>query len=361
MNPMKNKLSTVKTHAICWSVYAAYEIIVAGTLNGRYSHFLYYILFYTLNISLFYFHSGITMRKSFSNAPRTLWLLPFLLLFEMAGYIVLTIFISHALELLRLKRSSLHIDDSFIMGTIWRGMLFILFASGYYLLMSYIEITKDKMKKAIELEQLNGKLIKTEADFLRSQINPHLLFNTLNFVKHTATRDPDRSAEAIKRLTGILDFAMERTTEEMIPLMIELEQIENIIHLNQLRYNGRLSIGYKTIIENEKVQIIPVVLLTIVENLFKHGNLSMSHSPGLISIHSNSDFITIETTNLKNDKFFHETNNSGTGLENISLRLNHYFGNNYLFEHYFEGEFFKLKLKMPVAQTKETIQQITLT
>lgn len=155
------------------------------------------------------------------------------------------------------------------------------------------------MARALAMEQLNAKLIRTERDFLRAQINPHLLFNMLNFVRYASKRKPEQVDDAIVGLSELMHFAMEKTANGLIPIKQELAQIENIIKLNQMRFGGKLSISFEAELEDEEAQLIPIILLTLVENVFKHGDLMDATDPAKITFHGNNDGFIFTTSNLK--------------------------------------------------------------
>ncbi len=337
----------INIHALCWLVYICYEVLVSGILSGNFSHFYYYFFFYILNISLFYSHALYIMPNSFRKTPYTLWKLPFLFLLQMGLYILATIVISQLLEVLHARRSPLVINKRFITGTVWRGALFILFSTGYYFLVSYFYKRKQEMQNELEVQKLKLSLVSMEMDFVRSQINPHLLFNTLNFIKYASKHDPQQSDEAIIRLSEIMSFAIEKSMDGLILLTDELKQIENIIRLNQLRFGNKLHIQFKFTIDDEKVKVLPIILLTLIENIFKHGNLHQASKPATIIITCSDNQLEFWTGNLPNANTFAKST-SGLGIPNIIFRLKNTYGDRFIFNYGNEGDFYKTYLRIPL-------------
>ncbi|RZJ99897.1 MAG: hypothetical protein EOO43_25590 [Flavobacterium sp.] len=254
---------------------------------------------------------------------------------------------SQLLDVLHLRKSGpLVFDSRFFAVGLWRWVIFIMYGTGYYFLMSYLSRKKMEMQQAIENEKLKLDLVKSEKDFLRTQINPHLLFNTLNFVKFAAKNRPAEANEAIICLSEIMRFALEQSNTELTSIKSEVDQVKNIILLNQLRFDHTLQIDLKERIENEHLLIIPVVLLTLVENVFKHGNLVEPGYPAEINIEADQRNLIFITRNLA-DKGS-QIQNSCTGIKNILLRLNLCYGEEHSLEYKMEGNIFITKLTIPL-------------
>lgn len=202
------------------------------------------------------------------------------------------------------------------------------------------------MQEAIEIERLNFELTKAQMDFLRSQINPHLLFNTLNFVKYAAKKHPDQADEAITRLSEIMTFAMEKSSgkDGFVELEQELKQIENIIRLNQLRFGNRLYVSYRIELERKHILILPIVLLTLVENLFKHGDLTNKEYPGEIMVKSHIDGLEFSTSNIPKSGVLDDHRAGSTGLLNVISRLELTYAERYRFTYGQQGAYYRTRL-----------------
>lgn len=304
--------------------------------------FLYYFVFYTLNISVFYFHALVLLKQGVTNTKTDLWRIPLFLILELIVYSIISMTLSFSLINLKFREAAEFIFTvKSLASVIWRGIYFILYASAYYLLFSYNDKRRRELVQTIENEQLQNELLRAEQDFLRAQINPHLLFNTLSFIKYAAKKKPEEANEAIMRLSSIMGFALENNSQTIL-VSKELEQVENIIKLNQLRFNHTLHINYVTQLNNVQVTIIPIILLTLVENIFKHGNLLEKDYPAEIRVESTAEYLTIQTSNLPN--YDSNLKSGKTGLANITSRLDQFYKNNYKFSHEMAGKLFKVEL-----------------
>jgi len=323
--------NSVRIHLICWCIFIAYEVSILKLMSLDYQPFFYYLLYYSLNICLFYFHSRILLKRGTTNTRNDFWRLPLFFLLELLVYFLISMIISYGLSSLQnelfYKR---FLNTRAIAGSLWRGIYFILYGSAYYLLFSYNDKKRKELNQTIENEQLKNELLRAEQDFLRAQINPHLLFNTLSFIKYAAKKKPEEANEAIMRLSGIMGFALENNGQTIL-VSKELEQVENIIKLNQLRFNHTLHINYIINLTNDQATIIPIILLTLVENIFKHGNLLEKDHPAEIRVESTKEHLIIKTSNLPN--YDMNVESSKTGLANIISRLDQFYKNNYKFTY----------------------------
>lgn len=187
---------------------------------------------------------------------------------------------------------------------------------------------KRYLKGNEEIQVLQTELGRSHADldFLRSQINPHFLFNAMNTLYGTAIQEnAERTAEGIQKLSDMMRFMLQENTQEKIPLSREIEYLNNYISLQKLRTDTTPAIQIETDIpESDTVfQIAPMLLIPFVENAFKHG-ISFrepSHIKIALEIKDSTLYFDVNNsrhTRLENDP---EKDKSGIGLENVKQRL----------------------------------------
>jgi len=340
----KNCLKTIRIHIICWFVFIIYEVIVAGTVLG-YFPFTRYISFYLLNIGVFYFHASFMLRYVSKKALLNLVRLPLFIIFELFIYFVFTVLFTVLINrfIYHQPFSFKFLNSQYLSTSTFRAIQFILYGTGYYFLVNYIRKREKSLIQDVENEKLKNDVLRAEQDFLRAQINPHLLFNTLSFIKYAAKKKPEEADEAVIRLSGIMSFALENNSETIL-VATELEQVENIIGLNQLRYNHTLNINYIKNLKNNQATIIPIVLLTLIENIFKHGNLLDEVHPAQIYIESDESHLLVQTSNLPNRNSHIKSTNKG--LANIRSRMDQYYAENYHFSHEMNDNLFKVELRI---------------
>ncbi|WP_222103915.1 sensor histidine kinase [Mucilaginibacter corticis] len=209
-------------------------------------------------------------------------------------------------------------------------------------------IYENRQKSTAELTGLKTALGQSSAnlDFLRSQINPHFLFNALNTLYGTALQEnAGRTGEGIQKLGDMMRFMLQENQRDKISLTREVEYLKNYIDLQQLRVQTSPDILIETIIAEQLnyLQIAPMLLIPFVENAFKHGISLQEPSHIKISLHTDETQLFFDVHNSKHQKKNNdpERDNNGIGLENVAQRLELvYPGNHDLVIHESAREFF---------------------
>ncbi|MGY3214932.1 sensor histidine kinase [Mucilaginibacter sp. HD30] len=185
-----------------------------------------------------------------------------------------------------------------------------------------------RLSRNAELTGLKTALGQSSAnlDFLRSQINPHFLFNALNTLYGTAIQEnADRTGEGIQKLGDMMRFMLHENTQEKIPLMREVDYLKNYIDLQKLRTHTSPDIVIQTEIEESVngLQIAPMLLIPFVENAFKHGISLREASHIKITLHTEGAKLFFDVHNSVHPKtgIDPEKNHTGIGLENVKQRL----------------------------------------
>ena len=202
------------------------------------------------------------------------------------------------------------------------SLLVNLMAIGIALSIRYVMRQSEKKQKKVE----------AELAWLKNQINPHFLFNTLNNISSLAQIDGDETQEAIMQLSDLLRYAMYETNKPKVPLEGEVEFMRNYIELMKLRCNEMTEIRSEFIVHNSKIEIAPLLFISLIENAFKHG--MNSNAPATIDINMVQTDSTLVFTcdNTNNPKPSKDRSGSGIGLENTRRRLNLIYPNHYQWE-----------------------------
>ncbi|WP_254088177.1 sensor histidine kinase [Dawidia soli] len=163
-------------------------------------------------------------------------------------------------------------------------------------------------------------------DFLRSQINPHFLFNALNTLYGTALQESaERTGEGIQRLGDMMRFMLRENTQDKILLAREIEYLQNYVALQTLRIQSSPDITISQHIEEDLngLYIAPMLLIPFVENAFKHGISLRKPSQVVISLQIREGTLYFDVRNTVHEKQDHdiEADKNGIGLENVRLRL----------------------------------------
>lgn len=341
---MKIWLKNYQWHIIAWTVFILYEVLSISLILGVNGKLLGYIVYYMINISLFYIHSDLVLTKPLAHKKPRYLNLALLIILEICTYVVLS-YLADRITSIPEKLPPLgegEINWKFIFGTLWRGIYFILFATAHYFLKRYMqqkqrtaELEKDAIKKELREKQNTIELANAKNAYLKAQINPHFLFNTLTYIYNSTHKSEPRAAEAVRYLSKLMRYALEcEHGPEVMSIDAEIQQVENLLQLSRIK-QPNLFIDFTYDEGIVKSKIIPLVILSLTENMVKHGDLSLPGSPGIIRVKAADGLFTIETENLintgLNDNGFH------TGLTNIRQRLFHTYGEKAALEHSRDG------------------------
>ncbi|GGE61883.1 histidine kinase [Pedobacter psychrotolerans] len=340
---LKTYYKNYRLHLLIWSIYVFYDVFILGFIS-KFREPGVYVIVYIINIFTFYLQAYF-FKKILNNNNNSVKVVKVLLLDTLVviTYILSTQLLVIAFEQFKLIDSdTLSIfDRGFILSCIYRSLLFIGFATGYvYILKSFEDQKKvEKLERQnlisqLEKQSLENDLVQSQNNFLRSQINPHFLFNTLNFIYNDTRKKAPLAADAIMNLSEMMRYALKLPeASELVPLREEVEQIEHLINLHKLRTANSINLSLEVNGDLFGLRFPPLILLTLVENIFKHGNVSHSTQPALIKIDYSLNTLMISTINMVNDvRGRHESHH--VGLENVANRLKSFYKDDYVFKHY---------------------------
>ncbi len=223
-----------------------------------------------------------------------------------------------------------------------------IFFTGSSLLLAYLNNLRDEKKhrKILEAQKMQLEIDKSQANFkfLKSQINPHFLHNTLSFLYAKSLPYSAELSEGILTLSDIMRYALNEATDEndKAPLKDEIEHVRNVIKINQLRFSNNLQVNFEVNGVIRGVNIIPFLLITVVENAFKHGDLQRAENPIIIRLSVEHNRLYFYCHNKK--KNGPKEISTGLGLDNIRNRLNYAYGDKYKLDIKDEAEFYTTEL-----------------
>ena len=217
-------------------------------------------------------------------------------------------------------------------------------------LASAIKILKHNFKSLEEKKTLENKFLQTqlqlkeqELKFLKMQIHPHFLFNTLNTLYGFALKKSEQAPEMILKLSNLLDYILYQVDKPLVRLQDEINHIEDYISLEKSRFQEGLQIVFdKNLLDNE-LQISPMLLLPFIENAFKHGVQINGVVNVRIMLKVDEEALSFSIENSSKNK---EISKNGIGLENIKKRLEMLYPQRYFLEVLQEGKMFKVNLKI---------------
>lgn len=192
--------------------------------------------------------------------------------------------------------------------------------------------------------------VERELKQLKAQLNPHFLFNTLNNIYSLSLANSSATSDSIARLADILDYLLYQCHATYVPLAGEIQLVTNYIELEKLRYTDRLQVRFTTSID-QSVQIAPLLLLTIVENAFKHGASNDMGSPTIaIDLQSVGGIFTFNVVNSIGSAYVSDRPagkpTETIGLANLKHQLQLIYGNHHQLHIEPGHTFFKVTLQI---------------
>ncbi len=190
---------------------------------------------------------------------------------------------------------------------------------------TFIKFINDIYEQRLELQEIKTKQLQTELNLIKSQVNPHFLFNTLNNLFGLARKQDSRTADGIYQLSHIMRYIIYDSNINMIELEKELHQIRQIIELEKLRFSNddNINVEFQVNGDLKKIRIPPMILIPFVENAFKHGISLQKYSFIKIDLEINEQNLQFSVKNSihkdRNDDV--QNSETGIGLKNVKRRL----------------------------------------
>lgn len=310
---MKNKTLIFSAHVFFWICYLAIHTWV-------FSHFL--------NIQTSFFRGCVNaiplmmlsyvniwaITQFFEKRKYVLYVLVAILVMILIGTI--RFYVNELFPSFRTDFGFVKQKESLLIGILLTNVLFLIFSAFYQILVNRFAKTK---RQAIELQVHQ----EAQLQYLRSQINPHFLFNTLNNIYALATMKSDKTAPMVLKLSHLLRYIVYQEDEKKVLLKKELQLITDYIDLYKLKSENELNISMQIEGHVESQSIEPLILIPIVENCFKHSDLETNPKAYIhIEINVNSTTFEFKAINTKDNNLKQKDDVGGVGLSNIKIRLN---------------------------------------
>ena len=200
--------------------------------------------------------------------------------------------------------------------------------------------------RQIRQQLIEEKAKNTEAElaWLKNQINPHFLFNTLNNISSLTQIDPDAAQDAIAQLSDLLRYAMYETRKDVVPLQGEMEFMRNYVELMKLRCSEKTEVNSTFNVQRSTLEIAPLLFISLIENAFKHGVSSNRDSRIDIGLTADEQQLIFTCDNTNYPKTDSDRSGSGIGLENTRRRLDLIYKDRYTWEQTLEDNIYKVKI-----------------
>lgn len=295
-----------------------------------------FVVFGAINIGLFYLNYLLLIPK-YLDAKKykeyTIYIIGVLIAFALIKYGVAIMFKTIALE-----------RAGKIIG-FWQYTFSTLFTSIIFVFLSTVlKFTIDWFLNERIQRDLENQRLTAELSFLKSQINPHFLFNSLNSIYSLAYQKSDTTPEAILKLSEIMRYMLYECNDNKVELTKELQYLQNYIDLQKIRFGNKAFINFEVKGEVTNQHIVPLLLISFIENAFKHGIANDAASPIKLKINLEDGHLYFF---IQNKKHTHNRDSSGgIGLNNVRRRLDLLYPGKYNLEIRDEADTYTVQLSL---------------
>lgn len=347
----KWSLERVSRHVAYWLFWwFFYTVINEGIFeNGSYSAwFLFELHVLPLKLTITYFTIYFLFPRYAKSRRYTLFIIWILCLTLVGGIIFRAIdYYIISGNIISSETFLEKIDDTqFWSFHIAYKFLDLLFVVSLVLLIKFIQL---QMQQERTNKELAKQKLEAELNYLKHQLQPHFLFNTMNNLYGMIITKDENAGEIVLKLSEILSYMLYNSSDREIALDKELESLSNYIELEKLRYGDELTVRYELSGSAENFSIAPFILISFVENAFKHGPKDeLVESWININVKIENDILHFEVENSihkessvkvdRNDRIV-----SGIGLSNVEKRLQLIYGSSYDL-NFTKGDTFKVEL-----------------
>ncbi|WP_121245636.1 histidine kinase [Mucilaginibacter phyllosphaerae] len=301
-------------HILIWLGFIAFFASLARYSGKMTIHavLVVFVLYGVINISAFYINYLVLIPRFLDKKKYklyALWILATLIGFGLIKYGAGAFFKSEILMRTKGHETTFikYFSNTLIITTIFLFLSAVLkFTNDWFL--------NERIQRDLENQRLSAEL-----SFLKSQINPHFLFNSLNSIYSLAYQKSDTTPEAILKLSEIMRYMLYECNDNKVDLERELQYLHNYIDLQKIRFGDNAFINFDVTGEVTSQQIVPLLLISFIENAFKHGIANDASTPIILRIKVEDGHLFFF---IQNKKHTHNRDSSGgIGLANVRRRL----------------------------------------
>lgn len=333
-------------HALFWVCYYLFRVMMYGDVKNTYENVAYVqAIELVLKISVVYFNLYYLRIKFFNTEKYFLYSFLLVLVICIATYIQL-----HVIMLCVNLGIYSPLAPEFVFST--KRFISAMGHMNWIVVITLsIKIIKDAYQASRMSAQLQQEKMEAELQFLKSQINPHFFFNTLNNLYSLIVQKSDNAGDVVLKLSDLMSYMIYNTRNDVVPLKKELEYIQNYIELEQLRHGQQidLKITFEGIKEGQVVA--PLMLIPFVENAFKHG-MTKGSRENFLTLHFqvvdgllNFTSVNSLATSTQNKMEIR----SGIGLHNVRRRLELLYPDGHTLDIEHTHEHFKVVLTLELG------------
>lgn len=317
---MKKSKGPLILHSLFWGIIGMIllsQMILSTSKHTPTDYFITYIVYGMFNISIFYINYIFLIPELIKKRKRYFtYVIVFILLIAVSAFAKITIAVLYPDDVLKTITG----EGKVVEMPVNTFAVIVTFLSGFFLVSScIIKFTIDWFSSERIQRNLESERREMELQFLKSQLNPHFLFNSLNNIYSLAYQKSDKTADAIMKLSEIMRYMIYESNTPTVSLSKEVDYLTSYIDLQKIRFKDGAFVELTIEGEIDDQQIVPLMLISFVENAFKHGVINDPNDPIKISIVANKKILHFSVINKKNNQ--NKDAQGGVGLPNVERRL----------------------------------------
>lgn len=318
--PFPGKLSY---HLLLILIYIGYELIV-GLSNGENYGWKIYLPFYIVYVALFYLYAHLVYPTARGNSDSRLTVIAILLV-SLSFAVLSFLSINHIIRYDLTGELSMRTPKRTLLNAIWRSVNLMTLSAVYWLFFHMLEQKRFEISIWRKQQETDKELYEMRIAYENSRINPHFLFNTLQFIYREVESISPKAEEATANLVEIMRYLLSPSeADRKVSLMDEIKAVDVFMDMAGQRFGENFYVRYeKRLYDTEGKRIPPHTILTIAENLVKHGLLTVHEKPATLIINCIGTILTVYCQNYKPPGS--RTKKSGIGIQNLKTRLDYFY------------------------------------
>jgi len=288
-------------------------VFISSRNSSLHDALIIFVYFGVFNIAIFYINCLYILPKFLNSRRYVACAVSIIILIFASGIFKYALAVGFSdIILIRGQKQSIISFWDYYMASSFTSAFIVFISTAYKFSSDWF--VNEKVRKNLEKDKLAAELA-----FLKSQINPHFLFNSLNNIYSLAYQRSDKTPEAVLKLSEIMRYMLQESNESQVELSKELRYLGNYIELQKLRFKGEANVELVISGNEANKRIAPLILIAFVENAFKHGLASDPSHPIKIYIDITETNLVFSVYNKKSTQNKDVT--SGIGLNNVKRRL----------------------------------------
>ena len=301
-------------HLVSWLALLAFfaTITISNTKLNHTEMWVYFVVYPAINISLFYINYLVLVPAFLDKKKYGLFFLSIGILVNIYGFGKYGMAVVFKEVVLMHDKAHVTSFGTYFLSTIFTSFIFLF-------LSTVLKFTIDWFSNERIQHELENQRLTAELAFLKSQINPHFLFNSLNSIYSLAYQGSEDTPEAILKLSEIMRYMLYECNDNKVDLEKEFQYLHNFIDLQKIRFANKAFIDFSIEGKVEGQQIVPLLLIAFIENAFKHGVANNPLKPIMLHIKVDGPQLQFFIKNVKHSN--NRDPEGGIGLNNVKRRL----------------------------------------